>query len=211
MAADNKPSPDGTDEIDEKPSQTPVDAPADTSTDVEKATAAEATIAIDQRIQFAPSVRHARGRAGAPIPPSEKRRASSVTSIPRVPDKSERKRAAREAKGGKGEEKNVDIDEHLMTPEQVAERYKTRISIAKPAESGGLTAEQAEKVLAEVGRNVLTPPKKRHPFLKYLDCLRSLFNLLLILAGVLEYILLGIDYKDNFQNVSQGLSFPAFD
>jgi hypothetical protein len=49
---------------------------------------------------------------------------------------------------------------------------------------------------------VLSPPKKRHPILKYLDSLTSLFNLLLILAGVLEYVLLGIDFKDNFQNVS---------
>jgi hypothetical protein len=34
------------------------------------------------------------------------------------------------------------------------------------------------------------------------DKLKNLFNVLLIVAGILEYILLGIDYKDNFQNVS---------
>jgi sodium/potassium-transporting ATPase subunit alpha len=159
--------------------------------------------AVDQRIQFAPSVRRDRGRTGRVDGGriNEKRRGSSVTSIPRVPDKSERKRAAKQKKDGE-EEKKVDIDEHLMSAEDVAARYKTRIDLKKPGDSGGLTSEAAEQVLGEVGRNVLTPPKKRHPFLKYLDCLRSLFNLLLILAGVLEYILLGIDFKDNFQNVS---------
>jgi sodium/potassium-transporting ATPase subunit alpha len=28
-----------------------------------------------------------------------------------------------------------------------------------------------------------------------MDCLLTLFNILLIIAGILEYILLGIDYK----------------
>ena len=34
------------------------------------------------------------------------------------------------------------------------------------------------------------------------DSLTSLFNLLLILCGVLEYVLLGVDYHANFANVS---------
>ena len=92
-----------------------------------------------------------------------------------------------------------------MLHHEVAERYKTSINLVKPEESLGLTGQQAEQLLHEHGPNILTPPKKRHPLLKYLDCLRSLFNLLLILAGILEYILLGIDFKDNFQNVSVSL------
>jgi len=31
-----------------------------------------------------------------------------------------------------------------------------------------------------------------------------MFNILLIIAGILEYVLLGIDYKDNFQNTYLG-------
>ena len=100
------------------------------------------------------------------------------------------------------ERKHVDINEHLMAHQDVAERYKTRISMEKPGESIGLTTQQAEQLLLEHGPNVLTPPKKRHWILKFWDCLSSLFNLLLILAGFLEYILLGIDFKNNFQNVS---------
>jgi sodium/potassium-transporting ATPase subunit alpha len=65
-----------------------------------------------------------------------------------------------------------------------------------------LTEQQARMVLEETGPNVLSPPKKRHPILKYLDCVVKLFNLLLIFAGILDYILLATDYQANFANVS---------
>jgi sodium/potassium-transporting ATPase subunit alpha len=127
------------------------------------------------------------------------RRQSSIASIPQVVSEKEKDRRKREKEE---EKKHVDIDEHLMPHLAVAERYETRINMEKPAESLGLTDQKAEQLLREHGLNQLTPPKKRHPILKYLKCLSSLFNVLLILAGILEYILLGINYKDNFQNVS---------
>ncbi|KAH8897781.1 P-type cation exchange, alpha subunit of ATPase [Thozetella sp. PMI_491] len=154
----------------------------------------------DHRIQFAPGV-----RPSAPRRPTgddgisiSRPARHSVVSIPQVISEKERERRER------AESKNVDIDEHLMMHQDVAERYKTRINLDKPADSHGLAGEQAAQLLQEHGLNVLTPPKKRHPFLKFLDCLRSLFNLLLILAGILEYILLGIDFKNNFQNTYLG-------
>jgi hypothetical protein len=159
----------------------------------------------DHRIQFTPSVKPDRTR---PVSGEEdvstfvvpiRRRHQSVASIPQVISEKDKDRRKREKEE---EKKNVNIDEHLMAHQDVAERYKTRINLEKPGVSLGLTSQQAEQLLHEHGPNVLTPPKKRHPFLKYLDCLSSLFNLLLILAGILEYILLAIDFKDNFQNVS---------
>jgi hypothetical protein len=156
------------------------------------------------RIQFTPTAKPDRGR---PVSGKEDiltfvapttRRSQSAASIPQVISEKDKDRRRNE----KEEEKNVNIDEHLMVHQDVAEKYKTRINMERPEESFGLTDQQAEQLLHEHGPNVLTPPKKRHPFLKYLDCLSSLFNLLLILAGILEYILLGINFKDNFQNVS---------
>lgn len=96
----------------------------------------------------------------------------------------------------------VHFDEHLMPHQDVAKRYKTRIDLQRPKDSPGLTTEQAEQLRLVHGLNVLTPRKMRHPILKYLDYLSSMFNLLLIFAGVLEYILLAVDFKDNFANVS---------
>jgi hypothetical protein len=160
----------------------------------------------DQRIQFTPNVRPARDQRqysrdddnisayGHPIT----QRSRSVASIPQVISEKAKDRRRHEKEQ---EKKNVDIDEHLMPHLHVAERYKTKINMERPGESLGLTSHEAEDLLLHHGANVLTPPKKRNPFLKFWDSLSSLFNLLLILAGVLEYILLGIDYKDNFQNV----------
>lgn len=157
----------------------------------------------DQRIQFAPTVKPdlkrpiSRDRDGDSIT----RRRQSIVSIPQVVSEKENNRRKREKEE---ERKHVNIDEHLMPHLEVAERYKTRINREKPAESLGLTSQQAGQLLQEHGLNQLTPPKRRHPILKYLDCLSSLFNVLLILAGILEYILLGINYKDNFQNTYMG-------
>lgn len=41
--------------------------------------------------------------------------------------------------------------------------------------------------------------------MKFFHCLTSLFNLLLILAGILNYVLLAIDPKNNKVNVSKTL------
>jgi hypothetical protein len=149
-----------------------------------------------QRIQFIQTTRPDRGRESSV---SGNANLPRRHSIPRVVTDKEKKRNKKEE--GK-EDKHVDIDEHLMDAVEVAQRYGSVIDIEKPPASFGLSSADNDRLLEKYGRNVLTPPKKRHPILKYLDCLKNLFNLLLIVAGILEYILLGIDYKDNFQNVS---------
>jgi sodium/potassium-transporting ATPase subunit alpha len=166
----------------------------------------------DQRIQFIPAVKPERTRLGIDdastfVPPSRRsqsvgsvsRRPQSIVSIPAVPTKKQKDRRKREKDE---EEKHVDVTEHLLPLQEVAKKYNTNINLDKPGDSLGLTGQQAQQLLAEHGPNVLTPPSKRHWLLKFWDCLSSLFNLLLIFAGCLEYILLGINFKDNFQNVN---------
>ncbi|KAL1916323.1 uncharacterized protein VTP21DRAFT_5940 [Calcarisporiella thermophila] len=104
----------------------------------------------------------------------------------------------------KKEEKQINITEHLLTPEQCAEKYHTKINIEKPANSRGLDGETAAIQLKEVGPNILSPPKKKHPIVKFFECLTTLFNLLLIIAGIIEYILLAIDPVNNFPNTYMG-------
>ncbi|KAJ2955278.1 hypothetical protein NQZ79_g8695 [Umbelopsis isabellina] len=139
------------------------------------------------KITFQPTVKPE--RTAKPTPSEQPSRRPSIAAVPQP---------------AKKETKNVDITEHLLTPEECAQKYGTQINMTKPGDSRGLTSEAAAKTLQETGPNVLSPPKKRHPILKYLDSLTSLFNLLLILAGVLEYVLLGIDFKGNFQNTYLG-------
>ncbi|KZT61582.1 aminophospholipid-transporting P-type ATPase [Calocera cornea HHB12733] len=117
----------------------------------------------------------------------------------------EQHKAKGKGKAGKDvkeEEKQVDIHEHKYTPARIMDEFRTSISLP-PAPAGasqGLTEAEAEARLKRDGPNVLTPPKKKSALRRFFDCLSSLFNILLIIAGVLEYILLGIDFTDNQAN-----------
>jgi sodium/potassium-transporting ATPase subunit alpha len=153
----------------------------------------------NQRIQFAPTVKPVPRRFVSVGDDHITPQPQNVDVVHHVVSEKEQDHREREKKE---EKKNVDIGEHLLPLHDVAEKYKTRINLEKPGESLGLAGQQAEALLQEHGLNVLTPPKKRHPFLKYLDYLSGLFNLLLIMAGLMEYILLAINFKGNFQNVS---------
>ncbi|KAJ1532413.1 hypothetical protein HK405_001187, partial [Cladochytrium tenue] len=97
--------------------------------------------------------------------------------------------------------KEIGMVEHMLNFEELKAKLSTSFNPDKPMESGGLTQAEAEKRLAENGPNSLTPPKKRHPFLKFLDILCNLFNVMLIAAGIASYILVAINYAANFQNV----------
>ncbi|KAG0079652.1 hypothetical protein BGZ90_002033 [Linnemannia elongata] len=113
--------------------------------------------------------------------------------------------AANNEKGKKPtNEKTLDITEHLFPVEEIAARHGVHIDLQKAGNSQGLTTAAATERLAENGPNILSPPKQISPFMKFFHCLTSLFNLLLILAGVLNYILLAVDPKENKVNTYLG-------
>ncbi|KAF8925669.1 hypothetical protein EDD21DRAFT_390024 [Dissophora ornata] len=101
-------------------------------------------------------------------------------------------------------EKQLDITEHLFPIEEIAARHGVSIEPTKASNSNGLDSSVAAQRLLENGPNILSPPKQISPFMKFFHCLTSLFNLLLILAGVLNYILLAVDPKDNKVNTYLG-------
>ncbi|KAJ1883105.1 hypothetical protein H4R99_000924 [Coemansia sp. RSA 1722] len=100
--------------------------------------------------------------------------------------------------------KNVDITEHLMSLDEVCAKYSVKVNASRPQDSCGLQEHQAADLLAQNGPNTLTPPKRKSGLQKFLICLSSLFNLMLIAAGILEYILLAIDFKNNKANIYMG-------
>jgi len=108
--------------------------------------------------------------------------------------------------GGKRREgqKAIDIREHAMTVDEVEQLWNTQVDLRQPQKSPGLTTEEAAKRLQEHGPNTLTPPRKRHWILKYLDRLLGLFNLLLIASGILTYVVYAIDPVNSSQNVYVG-------
>ncbi|KAJ3351292.1 hypothetical protein HDU83_009019 [Entophlyctis luteolus] len=126
---------------------------------------------------------------------------------PHIPDST----AAPSKKEGQGKAM-IGITEHLMPIASVTEKYGVSINESKPQDSLGLTTAEAAKRLLENGPNCLTPPKKRHWLLRFLDILLGLFNMMLIVSGIACYILLGINYAENYQNTYLGaiLLFVAF-
>ncbi|RPD59319.1 aminophospholipid-transporting P-type ATPase [Lentinus tigrinus ALCF2SS1-7] len=107
-------------------------------------------------------------------------------------------------KEGDGKLDGVDIHEHKLGFQELQTELDTTFDAKDPSTSPGLSSEEAKARLSRDGPNILTPPKKKSALRKYYDCLMSMFNILLIIAGVLEYILLGVDFKDNFPNTYLG-------
>ncbi|KAJ9050048.1 hypothetical protein DSO57_1018193 [Entomophthora muscae] len=96
--------------------------------------------------------------------------------------------------------KNVDIAEHLMSLEEICRIYSTDANPSKPGSSKGLSVTNQAKAREVHGLNMLTPPKKKSALAQFLECLLSLFNILLLVAGILCFILLAIDPMGNFLN-----------
>jgi sodium/potassium-transporting ATPase subunit alpha len=95
---------------------------------------------------------------------------------------------------------NGEVGEHMMDPEEVAQKFGLRVDFQNIARSTGLTNEQVRVRLERDGRNEMSPPKRTHPVIKYLKKLFGLFNLMLIVSGILGFILYIIDSSD-LQNV----------
>ncbi|KAG0092103.1 hypothetical protein BGZ93_003295 [Podila epicladia] len=103
-----------------------------------------------------------------------------------------------------GKAKTLDITEHLFPIEEIAARHGVSIDTANASNSKGLDSQVASQRLAENGPNILSPPKKVSPLVRFLHCLTSLFNLMLILAGVLTYALVAVDPEANRINIYLG-------
>lgn len=89
----------------------------------------------------------------------------------------------------------------MLSIEQMMARYQVQFNDKKPGQSRGLTAQIVQERETQFGRNVMTPPKEVSLIVRYLICLSNLFNVLLIVAGVLCYILYAMDPINNFPNV----------
>ncbi|KAI8893117.1 E1-E2 ATPase-domain-containing protein, partial [Globomyces pollinis-pini] len=110
------------------------------------------------------------------------------------------------------EETQVDLNEHLLSIDEIQAKYAVKVDLKKPSQSPGLSALDAAKRLKENGPNCLTPPKKLHPFLQYLLYLLHLFNVMLWVSGIVALIIFAVDSTNNFPNVYIGsiLLFVAF-
>ena len=91
----------------------------------------------------------------------------------------------------------IDASTHLLSLEELAAVYShSRIDVKHPRKSEGLSTDDAERILRQDGRNVLTPPRKDSILVQILKQFTDPFLVLLILAGVLSTIAYVIDSSD---------------
>jgi hypothetical protein len=64
------------------------------------------------------------------------------------------------SKGSKPAQKQVDLDEHMLSFTELMSRLETSFDDKKPAESTGITEDEQKKRLAVHGLNQLAPPVK---------------------------------------------------
>lgn len=80
------------------------------------------------------------------------------------------------------------IDEHLLSPREVAERFGTQVDWMNMAASKGLTSQQAKEQQDKYGLNQLTPPKQRSEIVKFLLQFTNPLMALLLVAGGLTFM-----------------------
>lgn len=100
---------------------------------------------------------------------------------------------------------SYNVDEHMMTIEEVAEKYGTNVNAAAPAKSQGLSAEEAARRLEANGLNRLSPPATTPEWIKYLMQYTNPLLALLIVAGVLTFIAYAIQDPKDTSNIILGV------
>ena len=83
---------------------------------------------------------------------------------------------------------DYDVDDHLLSREDVAERYGVQIDWTNVGASKGLTSGEAEARLKANGPNRLTPPKETLEIIKFLKQFANPLMALLVVAGALTYM-----------------------
>eukprot|EP00759_Apiculatamorpha_spiralis_P010261 PhF_6_TR17072/c1_g1_i1/m.26166/K01539/ATP1A; sodium/potassium-transporting ATPase subunit alpha len=86
---------------------------------------------------------------------------------------------------------------HLMTTEQLG----IALDLGSDALAGGLTTEQVHERRAKYGINALTPPERITLFERFMKNLFSPFSVIMQVAGVLCFIIVGINSSTGFLDV----------
>ncbi|KAJ9061498.1 hypothetical protein DSO57_1020077 [Entomophthora muscae] len=97
------------------------------------------------------------------------------------------------------------LDEHQLTIQQICARYDTDVEETEPVKSLGLNQEQIARIRSEFGENIMRPPKQTHPFFKFMKCLLSVFNILLLFAGALTLTLYSTNPQINYSDMYLGI------
>ncbi|KAJ1512664.1 hypothetical protein HMI54_014865 [Coelomomyces lativittatus] len=90
----------------------------------------------------------------------------------------------------------VSLIEHTLSIDEVAKKYNVDVNAEQPTASKGLAHTEAQERLNAQGLNVLSPPPTQSALVRFLKFFLSMFNILLIVAGLCSFFLYAIE-KDN--------------
>eukprot|EP00882_Tetradesmus_deserticola_P004148 GHRQ01004382.1.p1 GENE.GHRQ01004382.1~~GHRQ01004382.1.p1 ORF type:complete len:221 (+),score=74.72 GHRQ01004382.1:384-1046(+) len=85
-----------------------------------------------------------------------------------------------------------EVDEHMVSPQEVAQRYNVAVDWKNVGGSKGLTSQQVKELQAKHGLNQLTPPKSTPEIIKFLLQFTNPLMALLLVAGALTFMAYGI-------------------
>lgn len=92
---------------------------------------------------------------------------------------------------------NYEIDDHLLSLSEIAERYHVHIDLKDPQNSLGLSESQIPQITKTYGRNILSPPKEISEWRKFIHHLLDLFNILLLFGVFLSFLAYILDSSDD--------------
>eukprot|EP00775_Hariotina_reticulata_P010475 gene10475-10633_t len=100
----------------------------------------------------------------------------------------QRRKAAPEASTTVGARGDYVVDEHQLSPEEVASRYGVVVDWKNIGASKGLTSPQVKDLQSKYGLNRLTPPKEKSEIVKFLLQFTNPLMALLLVAGALTFM-----------------------
>ena len=89
----------------------------------------------------------------------------------------------------------------MLSLEELGKQIQVEFNISKPVASPGLSTAEAKERLEKYGPNCLSPPKKKHPLIQFIEFLMGLFNVMLLVSGIAAYVTYAIDKIGNASNV----------
>eukprot|EP00741_Cyanophora_paradoxa_P011220 tig00020554_g10840.t1 len=102
---------------------------------------------------------------------------------------------------------DYDVEEHKITIRELAQSLQTDLNAEKPADSTGLSSQEARIRLEKNGKNKLSPPPGKPEWQKYLLQYTNKFMILLMIAGALCFIAYGIDPAESINVILGAVLF----
>ena len=92
----------------------------------------------------------------------------------------------------------------MLSIDQICAKFETSVNQLKPSFSEGLSPFEAKERLLTNGPNSISKKPKKHVFILFVECVLSLFNVMLLFAASMEFMLHFTHSMDDFSDIYIG-------